>query len=104
MVRAGMQFPVTDREADIARIQHSVSLIVRNVRSQSLGRYVASRVGVSFGDFYYGILPYIYRSQPVRPSDLAQMLRLELTTVSRHLATLVRQGLVSRQPHPDDKR
>jgi DNA-binding MarR family transcriptional regulator len=69
-----------------------------------LAKHVSGRVGVSLGDVYHGILPYIARSQPVRISDLAQMLQLEVPTVSRHLAVLDRLGMVTRTPHPDDGR
>jgi DNA-binding MarR family transcriptional regulator len=93
-----------DRDAEIARIQLALSVVVRNVRNQSLGRYVANRGGVSYGDIYYGLLPYVHRSQPVRISDLAEMVQLEIPTVSRHLAILGQQGIIAREPHPVDGR
>jgi DNA-binding MarR family transcriptional regulator len=95
---------MTDRKADVARIQLAVSVIVRNIRSETVERYVANRAGVPFEDFHDGILPFIYRSQPVRISDLAQMMQLETTTVSRRLAGLDRQGIIRRDPHPIDGR
>jgi DNA-binding MarR family transcriptional regulator len=93
-----------DRDAEVARIQLAMSVVVRNVRNQALGRYVASRGGVSYGDIYYGLLPYVHRSQPVRISDLAEMVQLEIPTVSRHLAVLGQQGIIAREPHPVDGR
>lgn len=44
------------------------------------------------------------RLGPIRPSDLADQLRLDLSTVSRHVSTLVDKGLVARCVHPDDAR
>jgi DNA-binding MarR family transcriptional regulator len=40
----------------------------------------------------------------VRPSDLAGQMRLDLSTISRHLRTLEQQGLVQRTADPDDAR
>jgi DNA-binding MarR family transcriptional regulator len=40
----------------------------------------------------------------VRPSDLAAEMRLDLSTISRHLRSLEQQGLVQRTADPDDAR
>jgi DNA-binding MarR family transcriptional regulator len=40
----------------------------------------------------------------IRPSDLATAMRLDLSTISRHLRSLEQQGLVQRTPDPDDAR
>lgn len=40
----------------------------------------------------------------VRPSDLAAQMRLDLSTISRHLRSLEQQGLVERTADPDDAR
>jgi DNA-binding MarR family transcriptional regulator len=40
----------------------------------------------------------------VRPSDLAVQMRLDLSTISRHLRALEQQGLVRRIADPDDAR
>lgn len=41
---------------------------------------------------------------PVRPTDLAATMGLDISTVSRHLAQLHRTGLVERSPDPEDRR
>ena len=41
---------------------------------------------------------------PVRPTDLAATMGLDISTVSRHLAQLHRAGLVERSADPDDRR
>jgi DNA-binding MarR family transcriptional regulator len=53
-----------------------------------------------------GSLPVLYllRKGPSRASDLASHLNLDLSTVSRHVASLHRQGLVDRSPDPADGR
>lgn len=40
----------------------------------------------------------------VRPSDLATEMRLDLSTISRHLRSLEQQGMVQRTADPDDAR
>lgn len=88
----------------IVRVQRSVSRVVRNARSAALGRRVSGAVGVTLNDVYVAMLPYIHRAQPVRISDLARMLRLEVTTVSRHVSALEGHGLVDREPDGGDGR
>ena len=39
-----------------------------------------------------------------RPSDLAAQMRLDLSTISRHLRSLEQQGMVRRSADPDDAR
>lgn len=39
-----------------------------------------------------------------RPSDLAAQMRLDLSTISRHLHSLQQQGMVQRSADPDDAR
>lgn len=50
------------------------------------------------------VLADIKRVGPVRPSDLAEQLRLDLSTVSRHLSNLAKRGLVERTADPADAR
>jgi DNA-binding MarR family transcriptional regulator len=40
----------------------------------------------------------------LRPSDLAAQMRLDLSTISRHLRSLERQGMIQRTADPDDAR
>lgn len=53
-----------------------------------------------------GSLPVLYllRKGPCRASDLAAHLGLDLSTVSRHVTSLHKQGLVDRSPDPADGR
>jgi DNA-binding MarR family transcriptional regulator len=40
----------------------------------------------------------------LRPSDLAAQMRLDVSTISRHLRSLEQQGMVQRNADPDDAR
>jgi DNA-binding MarR family transcriptional regulator len=50
------------------------------------------------------LLHEIRRLGTLRPSDLAAQMRLDLSTISRHLRSLERQGMVQRTADPDDAR
>jgi len=50
------------------------------------------------------VLHELRRLGTVRPSDLAAQMRLDLSTISRHLRSLEQQGMVQRTADPDDAR
>lgn len=50
------------------------------------------------------VLGVVHRLQPTRASDLAAELGLAVSTVSRKLEPLVRQGWVDATPDPEDQR
>ena len=50
------------------------------------------------------VLADVRRLEPVRPSDLAEQMHLDLSTVSRHVTGLVDRGLLERAADPDDAR
>jgi DNA-binding MarR family transcriptional regulator len=52
----------------------------------------------------YFVLAKIHVLGPVRPSALAELLGLDLSTVSRHIAALERAGWIARERDPEDGR
>ena len=50
------------------------------------------------------VLHEMRRLGTIRPSDLSAQMRLDLSTISRHLRSLEQQGLVQRTADPDDAR
>lgn len=50
------------------------------------------------------ILGHVARLEPVRATDLAEHVHLDLSTISRHLRGLEDSGLLERSPDPDDRR
>ena len=50
------------------------------------------------------VLADVRRLDPVRPSELADQMRLDLSTVSRHITSLVERGLLERTADPEDAR
>jgi len=64
-----------------------------------------NRLGPNASDLGRGaILFKLDRLGATRPSDLAGRCHLDVSTVSRHLAALEREGLVARLADPDDGR
>ncbi|RKS80706.1 DNA-binding MarR family transcriptional regulator [Motilibacter peucedani] len=51
-----------------------------------------------------GVLHTVGSSGPLRPGDLASEVRLDASTVSRHLQVLERLGMVARERDADDRR
>lgn len=49
-------------------------------------------------------LLFALRTEPRRTSDLAETLHLDISTVSRQIATLVKHGFVERTADPNDAR
>jgi DNA-binding MarR family transcriptional regulator len=52
----------------------------------------------------FAVLHEMRRLGAVRPSDLAAQMRLDLSTISRHLRSLELQGMIGRTADPDDAR
>ena len=50
------------------------------------------------------LLGHVARLAPVRATDLAEHVHLDLSTISRHLRGLEESGLLVRSPDPDDRR
>ena len=50
------------------------------------------------------MLTHVARLAPVRATDVAEHVGLDLSTVSRHLKALEDAGYVRRSPDPDDRR
>jgi DNA-binding MarR family transcriptional regulator len=52
----------------------------------------------------FHLLGQLVREGALRPSAIAQLVRLDLSTVSRHVGALESAGLVARDPDPADRR
>ena len=60
--------------------------------------------GVSIGRTGYWLLVRVADVGPIRLSDLAGTVELDLSTISRQIRDLVASGLIARTPDPDDGR
>jgi DNA-binding MarR family transcriptional regulator len=64
-------------------------------------RYDAAVAASGLKTTQYSLLSHIGAMEPVRPSDLAAKMNLEVSTLSRNLQPLVAQGWVTQGPGPD---
>lgn len=64
-------------------------------------RYDTAVAAAGLKTTQYSLLSHIAALGPVRPSDLAAEMKLELSTLSRNLQPLVAQGWVELGPGPD---
>jgi DNA-binding MarR family transcriptional regulator len=75
---------------------------------QAVGRMVqALRTMKSTGENDHGahvIISVLYRSGPMRPSDLAGTCILDVSTVSRHARQMESEGLLAKIADPEDRR
>lgn len=60
--------------------------------------------GTSIGRTGYWLLVRLSDTGPIRLSDLAGSVELDLSTISRQIRDLVRDGLIARTPDPADGR
>ncbi len=74
---------------------------LRQITRAVTRRYDAAVAGAGLKTTQYSLLSHIAALGPVRPSDLAAHMNLELSTLSRNLQPLVAQGWVLLGPGPD---
>lgn len=85
-------------QTQLARLEQSMGRVMRGSR-----RHMAGRSGRLEGAGYI-VLTSLERCEPARMSELAALLRLDASTVSRQLRGLEEAGLIRREPDPDDRR
>lgn len=64
-------------------------------------RYDAAVAAAGLKTTQYSLLSHIGAMEPVRPSDLAAKMNLEVSTLSRNLQPLIAQGWAELGPGPD---
>lgn len=84
----------------VKRLRETLRLLVR--RLGILERSEASCCGITFAQCH--VLVELGRSEKLSINDLAEILRLDKSTVSRSVDNLVNTGLVLRETDPDDRR
>lgn len=90
------------REKEVDRLEEQLSVF--NRRSRHFLRSFAGRVHPGVDASTYAVLLVIAQGAPLRLNDLAEEFGLDKSTMSRHVTTLIRLGLVQRDPDPLDGR
>jgi DNA-binding MarR family transcriptional regulator len=91
-------------DADYDVLEQSIGRILRQSRSPRFADAIRHRAGIRMDRANYGVLVRLGSLAPVRLSDLAQDLGVDVSTVSRQVQSLEQKGLVDRGPDPDDGR
>jgi len=99
-----MEPTTTDRSEALAAVESSFSGFMTRAALPRLRQRITEAVGggIDFGSF--PMLARIATWGPLRTSDLAERMGLDVSTVSRRTADLEEAGLVRRTPDPDDRR
>ncbi len=89
----------------VADVEVALGIIARRINLPRSHDRIVTRAGVSGVDrASYGTLARIADHGPLRLSELAHVLGLDLSTVSRQVAALERHELVDRTVDPSDRR
>ncbi len=95
---------MSDVDPAIDRIEHTLGVVLRQTRSARFAEGIRERAGIHLDRASYLALTTVGRIGPVRLSDLALELGVDVSTVSRQVAALETKGLFVRDPDPDDRR
>jgi len=95
---------VPDDESRLAMIQEALGVVARRAKDVELHEALGARVGHRLEGPAYGTLSRIGLAEPCTLTELAGLLGLELSTVSRRVKALEDRGLVARQASATDRR
>ena len=87
-----------------ATIQAALGVVARRAKDFELHEAIGARVGHRLEGPYYGTLSRLGLVDQCTITELAGMLGLELSTVSRRVKALEDRGLVEREVSPTDRR
>jgi DNA-binding MarR family transcriptional regulator len=85
-------------KTDLGRLERALLRVLRGSK-QWMPRRSTRLEGAG-----YFLLTSLETTEPARLSDLAALLRLDVSTVSRQVRSLEDAGMVRREPYPDDRR
>ena len=89
---------------DFATIQVALGVVARRAKDFELHEALGARVGHRLEGPYYGTLSRLGLVDQCTITELAGLLGLELSTVSRRVKVLEDRGLVEREVSPTDRR
>jgi DNA-binding MarR family transcriptional regulator len=95
---------VASRVEPLVEIEEALALIVRHATLPRVQQGLRARTGLSLDVAALQLLRWIGDMGPVRLSDLADAVGLDVSTASRHVKQLETEGAVVRSGHPTDRR
>lgn len=92
------------REASLEDVHRALEALLAATRSTRLHRELAARAGGNLTRTEAFVLGHIVAFGPLRLSALAELTGQDRSISSRQVDTLVKAGLVAREPDPEDGR
>ncbi len=96
--------PIPADAERFAMIQTALGIVARRAKDIELHEQLGARVGYRLEGPYYGTLSRLGLVEQCTVTELAVMLGLELSTVSRRVKALEDRGLVGRETSLTDRR
>jgi DNA-binding MarR family transcriptional regulator len=93
-----------DRDAALVAVEQAFTALSRRATLPRMRMRLVAQVGAPIEPGLYPLLRRVGQWGPIRTSDLAARVGLDVSTVSRQLAGLEKSGLVLRGTDPEDKR
>ncbi len=94
----------TETLRSLDELAHALRVVVHGGARTRLHEHLLEGRPVKLDRAAFGVLIRIAELQPVRVSDLAHYGAVDVSTASRQVARLERDGLASRVADPDDRR
>ena len=88
----------------VVAIEHALTRFMRQATRPALGKWLSDVGGVSLDRADYVALARIDEAEPVRLTELAEILGIDLSAVSRQVRDLVESALVERSKDACDQR
>lgn len=92
------------RVRSLETLQKCLAVVAFRAKGITVQEGLGARVGFPLHGPYYATLSRIGRAKEVTPSELAELLEYEPSTVSRRVRALEERGLIERTTDPDDRR
>lgn len=96
--------PQGDRDAVLAAVENAFSGFMARSSLPRLRQRITAAVGTGVDSSGFPMLARIESWGPLRTTDLAERIGLDVSTVSRKTSDLEEAGLVIRAPDPHDRR
>jgi len=101
---ASVRGSVVDTEQALTAVEHSLTHLARLARPSRIFGELTDAAGRPLDRAAYSVLARIEEFGPIRLTDLASAMEIDISTASRHVRSLEERGLLERSGEPGDLR
>ena len=94
----------TDTGGLLAEVERAITRMMRQATRPAFYRALMAAAGTQLDRAEYAVMLRIAEGAPLRVTQLADVLGIDISTVSRQVRELEKGGLVERSGDPDDQR